>query len=370
MNHVREATLTAAVLISLLTGCGDSAPNGLSFSVEEDGPYAIGYREIEVTYASPASDPARTITVAIWYPVEKDVVPTLVAPEYAFYTIFPSGRAIVDAPLAEAAYEAGYPLLVHSHGHAGFPQNSYHLAEGFASHGWIVAAPAHVGNTIDIANGPVPVTNLYERPLDISATIDAIAALPVGDPLSGRVVTDRVVLSGHSRGTFTVWAALGADFDEAHIRSVCESGAFDETGGCTEAQLSVFERSFEDDRIVAGMPLAGNGDGGWFGNAAGMNGVTVPMLMMTGSDDPVGADTLFATVTEPDITWVDIEGGCHQLYGFGGCSLITDTIGQPLVNAYALAFARRELFDDDDRTVLGLLDGSVVLSDLVTLVTR
>lgn len=371
MSKPRSALArTCALLLGTLAcACGDDPVNGLDFAVDEPGPFAIGYREITVTYQPPA-DALRTITVAIWYPVDADVAAAIEAPEYAFYTLFPSFYAIVDAPAAPPVYEGGYPVIVHSHGATSFPGNSYLLAEAFASHGFVVAAPRHVGDTLQMSSTPVPLANRYERPLDVSATLDALATLPEGDPLAGRLVTERAILTGHSRGSFTVWAALGATFDVAYVQARCDGGAYDDAGGCPPAQIAAYESSYHDPRFVGAIPMAGSGDGDWFGGAAGMNGVTTPILMMTGSDDPVGADALWQSVTAPPMTWIDIAGGCHQLYGFGRCPNVSDDVAQPIIAAYAIAFARRQLFADDDPTVLGLLDGTIIPSDIVTIETR
>lgn len=355
----------AAVAACALASCADDAPNGLDFSVREPGPFRVGYRTIEVTYTPPAAA-ERTITVALWYPVKERDARAIEAPEYAWYTIIRSATAIVDAPLAPPAYEDGYPLLVYSHGATSFPGNSYFVAETFASHGWVVAAPTHVGDTLLMVSTPTPLENRYERPLDVSATLDALAALPAEDPLSGQVVTDRAVLAGHSRGSFTIWAALGSVFDVSYVQGRCDDGAYDNAGGCPEAQIAAYGESYEEPRIVAGIPMAGSGDSDWFGGHAGMNGVTKPVLMLSGTLDPVGAQSLYENVTGPEVTWVEFTGGCHQLFGYGGCPELPQYEAQPSIDAYTLAFARHHLLGDDDPEVLGLLSGEIIPSDIVT----
>ena len=62
---------------------------------------------------------------------------------------------------------------------------------------------------------------------------------------------------------------------------------------------------------------------------------------------------------------IDVEGGCHQLFGLGGCFEVEDDVGFPIVSTYALAFARRHVLFDDDATVVGIVDGEVEVSDLV-----
>jgi predicted dienelactone hydrolase len=356
----------------VLAACGESSappvPAGLDAPVTQDGPFRAGYRTIEVTYTPPTATEPRTIEAAIWYPTNDERITSGPdANEFPTYgVVFRDRATIVDATLAPSVYEGGYPVLVHSHGHYGFPGNSYHLLTALARHGWVVIAPQHLGDTFVESGTPEPFRSWLERPLDVSAALDALEALPETDPLAGEMKLDRVMMSGHSRGTFTVWAILGARFDLGYIEARCEAGDFDEGGGCTADEIAAFDRSFRDPRVIAGIPMAGDGGADWYGRAAGMGMVEPPVLMMSGTADDVGADALYDELMSVDLTWIDIEGGCHQLFGFGGCNEIEDEVGLPIVRTYALAFSRRHLLGDDDETVLGILDGSQTVSPLVS----
>ena len=81
----------------------------------------------------------------------------------------------------------------------------------------------------------------------------------------------------------------------------------------------------------------------------------------------MGADTQFHSCSELDILWIELEGGCHQTFGFGGCGTLEDSLGFQLVGAYAMAFARRHLLNDQSPEAQWLLDGSISLSDKVVL---
>ena len=94
----------------------------------------------------------------------------------------------------------------------------------FASHGWVVIAPDHTGNTFSDHRDPLPSSHFIARPRDIGALLDALDSLPADDPLSGVVDTGRVVLSGHSFGAYTTWSAAGAAFDMDRIREACQGG--------------------------------------------------------------------------------------------------------------------------------------------------
>lgn len=333
-----------------------SAPlDPAAWPVDRPGPYRVGYRTFRHTYTPRGSSTPRTLPMHIWYP-------TLVAegahPTYAI--IFPDPNSYVDAPPAPPAHPRGYPVHVYSHGHRGFGPTSHFLMRYFASHGWISVAPDHTGNTLLDTPDPRPAALYYWRSLDVSAALDAVGNLSPGDPLAGRIDARTAVLSGHSFGTHTVWASAGATFDVDALRPMCTA----ETS-CGAAELAEFERGVADPRFVAVIPMAGAISRSWFG-PEGHRTVRVPVFAMSGSDDPVGADTQFATATGVDLTWIDVRGACHQFFALGRCSMIDDALQAPIVGTYALAFARRHLLGDTGPAITSILDGTQVVHERVT----
>lgn len=321
----------------------------LDWSVTELGPFGVGYRSFPLSYVPRGQTAAREISVHVWYP-------TLSAsgrhPSYE--ALFRDDVAIIDAPAADPVHPGGYPLFVHSHGWRGFPGASWPMLGALASHGWLVVMPEHVGSTLTNFEDPRPIAHYYERSLDVTEAVDAIAALPATDPLS-RAVTDRFVLAGHSFGVHTVWASVGASFDVDAIRASCMP-----EGRCTEAELAVFAEGVGDPRIVAAMPIAGDIDESFFG-ADGHRSVTVPLLSLTGSADGVDGAAQQAQVSPPvDLDWVEVEGACHN--SFAVPTLACDTIDADLASRitwiHALAFARVHLLTDDDATAVGIVEGT------------
>lgn len=323
--------------------------------VERLGPYRVGYRTFRHTYTPRGSSARRTIPIHLWYP-------TLVAegrtPRYA--QIFPDPLSFVDAPPAPPAHPRGYPVHVYSHGHRGFGPTSHFLMRYFASHGWISVAPDHTGNTLLDTPDPRPAQLYYWRSLDVSAALDAISALGAGHPLAGRLDARAAVLSGHSFGVHTLWASAGATFDVDTLGPRCTAA-----NGCGPGDLAEFRRGVGDPRFVAVIPMAGAIDRGWFG-PEGHRSVRVPVLAMSGSDDPVGADAQFASTAGVDLTWIDVRGACHQFFALGRCSAIDDALQGPIVGTYALAFARRHLLGDADPAVRAVLDGDRPVHERVT----
>ncbi len=342
-------------------------PEPLTWPVGEAGPYRVGYRTMQVTY-DPAGAPApRTVKLHLWYPTLDETG------EGARYLgLFPDDDSFVDASLAppEAGYGDRYPVHVHSHGHMGFAGSSASLMRHFATHGWVVAAPDHTGNTLADALNPRPTWMYFVRGLDISASLDHLAALPAdgdaADPLAGQLALDAVVMSGHSYGGYTTFAVAGAAFDMARLQADCAAGQGPGGAPCSDDELAVFAAGTRDPRVVAAIPMAA-GNRAMFGDA-GYAAVQAPILMMTGAaDDSVKnlgeGDPTWAALTGPALR-VDIAGGCHQVFALGGCDAISDAEGFGIVNHYALGFARRHVLGDP--TVDALLSGDVQVSPAVS----
>ena len=356
------AACTAVEPLSPVDGGSGPPVDPLSWSVTKPGPYACGHRTLETTYAQPGGLPARTVPVHVWYPsnVAKGDHPI-------YRNVFPDDHAWEDVPLAPSPWPSGLPVLVHSHGYKGFAGNSARLMCYFASHGWLAVAPEHVGNTLGDTPDTLPLGVYFQRPLDVRAALDLVAAPTKGDALEGRVDLGHVAMSGHSFGTYTAWAVAGATFDAGVIETKCKNGM---VAACTDAQRAVFATDLSDRRARVVVPLAGGTDD--FFGAAGYDAARVPVLLMSGSLNPVGADTLFAAVTGVDLTWVDVKGGCHQLFGLGnsalgdpGCQVLPDEAGFALVNPWVLAYARYHVLADRGAEVSGLVEGSVKFSPLV-----
>lgn len=365
---------------AVLLGCGgesalpsdagsDAAPDAgpvevgdpLSWALDEAGPFRVGYRSVPHTYRPDGLDVDRTITIHVWYPTHAT---TGARPTYG--GLVRDRDALTDAPLAPPAHASSahssgtYPVHVFSHGHRGFAGGTAFLHRRLATHGWITVAPDHTGNTLLDNVEPRPVALWYLRSLDARAALDWLAASPELAPAD----TEHALLSGHSFGSHTVWASAGATFDADRIAS---GRCTDETP-CTDAQLDVFRAGVRDARVVAAVPMAGLVSSDWFGED-GHTSVAIPMLALTGSAD---ANTMSGAMAQyerasglADFTWVDVEGACHEFFGLG-CS---DAEGEQerVVGTLVLALGRRHVLGDEAAATRGVLDGSISVSDRVTL---
>lgn len=368
----RSSVLVVCLAAALTAACAeDEAPRtNDGFDVTEAGPFEVGYRRLEATYDPQDGGPMRTVRVSVWYPTEDDIADTSTE-GHAYTFIGREMNAFVNAPLRAPAYRDGYPVVVHSHGDWGYSDQNFHVAEGLARHGYVVVAPMHEQNTaLDLTMMLDRVATHYRRPMDLRATIDLLeSGLPESDPLFGRCVTDRVIVSGHSRGTVAAFALLGAQFDRSYFETQCMAGTYDAGGGCTEAQLARFEANYLDSRVVgAVIANSGGNPDAVVGGIATYQALAAPLLFVNGTEDNSHASvtSLFPSFATPDKTLVVFDGGCHDLPAGGGCTNITNDEAWPPMNSYYRAFSRRWLFDDMGDTVTGLLDGTISLSPKVT----
>lgn len=343
----------------------DVAPpfDPFDLSVEESGPFAPGYRTWDVTYTPQGRDD-RTVEVHVWYPTED--VRDEAAPPLRYVNVVRDNDSIPDAVPADPAYDGGYPVLVYSHGDLGFPQDSNILFKFFVSHGWIAIAVGHTPNTILEARSDLPITHWHDRAQDISAALDALEDLADDDALAGLAWTNRTLVTGHSRGSYGPWPIGGAVFDMDAMQSICD----DDSHPCSESDLARFETGFRDQRVLAGIPTAGDGRRGFFDGVDGMDDTEIPIMMITAENDQRGIDRLFEDLSDDlDLTWIELAEGCHILFTVG-CGGSQDTRGFPPLKGYTLAFGRHHVLDDDSAAIVSLLDGSHTPWDNAVFVTK
>lgn len=110
-----------------------------------------------------------------------------------------------------------YPVVMFSHGSCGFERQSLFLTPWLASHGFIVMAVPHPGNTLhefpNCRTGDAQVKSAAERPRDMVFGLDWILA--AGDdpasPFFGAVDASRLAMTGHSFGGLTTYLTTRLD---------------------------------------------------------------------------------------------------------------------------------------------------------------
>lgn len=114
------------------------------------------------------------------------------------------GPYSLEVALNAAPVGGPHPLVVVSHGNAGTPWAYRELAKHLVQSGYIVALPAHTGNTRHNNNRANTAANLANRPRHITLVIDAAY-----DQLKDHLIADRVAVIGHSIGGYTALAVAG-----------------------------------------------------------------------------------------------------------------------------------------------------------------
>lgn len=297
-------------LLLCLLGCdtsdtsGDDAPPRDPVDYATTGAFTVGARTREIDGPDGVELP-----VEIWYPsraTEGDV--------HEYFGPL-TGTALDDVG---AACDSPRPVVVFSHGNTGLRYQSVFLSEYLASHGFVVAAPDHVGNTTFDFDDAAIGTIAQRRPRDVAATFDALAR----DPDVGACVDAAAgyAIVGHSFGGWTALATAGAAVDLAFLAETCGTSR---SWLCQLLDVPADQLDLADPRVWAAVPMAPAGFQ-TFG-ADGIAEVAVPTLILGGGDDALTpwatqqAPVFDALVVDPAFA-VRFEGASH--YDFSdACAL-------------------------------------------------
>jgi dienelactone hydrolase len=278
------------------------------------GEYSIGFQEF---FPQDAARNDRSVRTLVWYPAEAGLTegePARYARPFGWTQESPYIGAFADAPVAKAA---PFPLVVLSHGDGGVPQNFELLGEFLASHGYVVAAPQHSGNS---AGTPFQPGMGSHRPADMSFVIDTMlgrSAAP-GDLFSNVIHVDAIGVGGFSRGAATATATVA---------------------GFRAAQTGEFDTP-PDDRVKALVLLDGTPD--TIDRLAPdlRESVTLPTLSIAGGaySSSGNSGTLFAAIP---FYGVDANSATHgEFVGGGSChfhnSLLEDGAPQNVLDLFGI----------------------------------
>jgi predicted dienelactone hydrolase len=274
-----SSTVSLSLLLcsSLLHSASASEPPG------SYGAWAVGHRQLASADASRGN---RSLPLEVWYPVD---APDAVGP-LTLYTLVSS----LGLTLASAVAYAGVPvsnagprpLIVFSHGSGGLAIQSIKLMEHLASHGFVVVAPSHTGNTqADITGGTaVSLTQaLLDRSPDVSFVIDHMTERSADslDSFFGRIDAQKIGVAGHSLGGFTALA-----------------------------MASGYGAIPPDPRVKAILPIAPSAS---YLSDAELAGISVPTLLLTGTLDSLLSEQIrvFGLIDRVDRYRVDVIGATH-----------------------------------------------------------
>lgn len=188
--------------------------------------------------------------------------------------------ATVDAPIASGRF----PLIVLSHGNSGSQLAHHDLASALARHGFVVLAVVHPGDNDEDQSRLGALSNLYGRPLQLSAAIDAA----LGDPLLGASLeSQRVGVIGYSAGGESALILAGARPQPQHLRDYCQQVPDDADACATQGELRADREDLEasaDSRVAGLLLLAPLG---LMFDRQELAQVRVPVLLYAGDDDQV-----------------------------------------------------------------------------------
>lgn len=187
-------------------------------------------------------------------------------------------RVAEEAPVAMGQF----PLLVISHGNTGSPMALHDLANGLARQGFVVVAVIHPGDNSRDHSRLGTLSNLYGRPLQVSAAITAAR----GDGFLAPYLNDgKVGVIGYSAGGETALILSGAQPDLERLRRYCEERPLDADACKTHGVLIADHSELApqaDPRVGAVMLMAPLSL--MFGRHA-LAGVQVPALIYSGDSD-------------------------------------------------------------------------------------
>ncbi|RKN39951.1 alpha/beta hydrolase family protein [Micromonospora endolithica] len=198
--------LLAALVTAGLVGCSTDRPPAARPAVPVEPPpaatpaprvpagsaperaFAVGVRQLKVNRGGD-----RPLPVTLWYPA--------------------TGEAGGEPRRSAGAARGAFPVVMFSHGLGGRPADYETLLSRWAAAGFVVAAPTFPRTS---SGGDGNVLDVLNQPADVSYALTQVLALDTkaGDPLRGRLATDRVAAAGHSAGGVTTIGLFTAARDE------------------------------------------------------------------------------------------------------------------------------------------------------------
>lgn len=176
----------------------------------------VGFRQLTI----PVPERGGTIQAFVWYPAAAGGTKTLLGDNAVFY----GHEAFRDAPIEPGKH----PLIVVSHGSGGNAAGLGWLIAPLAAMGYVVVAPNHPGTTSGDSSQKKTV-ELWHRPINLSATIDAILADPTFAPA---IEPAQIGALGFSLGGYDVLALAGAEQRRRQFAEFCFREQADASGVC------------------------------------------------------------------------------------------------------------------------------------------
>lgn len=259
-------------------------------------------------------------------------------------------------PNLDNAAPASVPVAILSHGLGASRKDFSDVAQHFASYGFMVALPEHIGSNTALqqavlqgrARQAMVPSEFVDRPLDITFLLDELERRNQSE-WQGRLNLQHVAVLGHSFGGYTALALGGATADFANLHRYCDQGSFLahlNPALLLQCRALALESSTEavqrlthglQDRRV-GLVIAVNPVSSTIFGPQGLKNIQIPVAIVGSGYDvaaPLVAEQAypFAWLTSPEKYLVLVKGASHmpQL-----TALINQTLS-PSVSPEALA---------------------------------
>ena len=235
---------TTVLLCLIALGCRDQSNETgednhlLNVDFSQRGPYAAGTLSAEIVGTDDIA-----LTVQVWFPAD------VAGSDVVNYDELLEGSATTDAT---PSCTTRRPVLMFSHGYGGIRWQSPFFVEHLASHGYIVVAPDHTGNTFLDNDDSQFDALILRRPQDIVDSFDWLITQSndSANALAGCIDdTDGYAVSGHSFGGYTAYATSGAtvnspagetvDLGDDRVWGVLPLAPWDADGAITDGTATV-----------------------------------------------------------------------------------------------------------------------------------
>jgi len=232
-GHGLRSLVVALLATALLAACSDGSGGGSAADPAAPGPYPVGVTRVTLR----DEGRGRTLLTEVWYPADESArgLPASPAGEYLPPELaFLADNAtipLVAVREAPVSPDGPFPMIAFSHGSGGIRFQNTFQVEHLASHGFVVVAPDHQGNTYFDASGEQGQLAI-DRPIDVIYVLDAFSGF-TADPAStfhGWVDTTLPFgVTGHSFGAFTSLAVASMDSRVAAALPMALAGPISET---------------------------------------------------------------------------------------------------------------------------------------------
>ena len=181
--------------------------------------YPVGERHLIATNPTAAlrdADHKPQVRVTVWYPAAGGSEEKSLDLGPANQPLFYVGSAAPDAEFADLHRR---PVILFSHGFGGTARMMGWFTTVLAQQGYVVIAVDHPGNNGLDKMTVAGATMFWDRPGDLQAALDTVAADPV---ISPHLDLKRLGVAGFSAGGFTALAAGGAKVDLPRFLAFCK----------------------------------------------------------------------------------------------------------------------------------------------------